>query len=172
MTDKAKVTCEGGSMETSEPVRITNRRRQLLSRSQASLVELVLRLESNARLTLAHFRELDATEALARDSLAASINLAGDALDARQRLKDQPIELARRGGIARSENDPRTKLRAKAKQQWDRWKENPARFRSGAAFAHDFQKHHPIIENTKTVENWVSQWEAEARETAQRNRAG
>ena len=63
----------------------------------------------------------------------------------------------------RLRSDPKQSAKADAFKLWQDWRAGRALYKSGAAFARHVVDALPAIENTKTVERWVTQWRKDAK---------
>jgi hypothetical protein len=72
-------------------------------------------------------------------------------------------ELALKGARAKLAADPKQAAKAEAFKLWQDWQAGKTRHKSGAAFARHVVKAIRVIENTKTVERWVTQWSKHAK---------
>jgi hypothetical protein len=69
----------------------------------------------------------------------------------------------KRGGDNKNARDPKQIAKAEAFKLWEDWQAGRARHKSGAAFARHVVDKLPLIESTKTVERWVTQWRKDAK---------
>lgn len=72
-------------------------------------------------------------------------------------------EQGRTAAHAKLSRDPKQAAKAEAFNLWQEWHANRMQYKSGAAFARHVVSALPAIENTKTVERWVTQWRKDAK---------
>lgn len=63
------------------------------------------------------------------------------------------------GGKAKAENDPKRKCKDFAKECWNSWQKEPARYESKAAFARDMLDKQPKLKSQPVIEGWCRKWE-------------
>lgn len=63
------------------------------------------------------------------------------------------------GGKAKAENDPKRKCKDFAKDCWNIWQQEPARYESKAAFARDMLEKLPELKSQPVIEGWCRKWE-------------
>ena len=86
--------------------------------------------------------------------------------------KDTKTVQGKSVAVAKLENDPKQKAKAKIFQEYKRWMANQSNFRDGAKFALKMVELHrdkdgaPLL-TTKTVEGWVTLWRKDAKQKAQ-----
>lgn len=61
----------------------------------------------------------------------------------------------------RLKNDPKAAAKIKAKELWNDWQEGRMIHRGKAAWARYVQSLYPILESTKTIEDWATDWARE-----------
>lgn len=73
------------------------------------------------------------------------------------------LEERRLGGKAKAANDPKQKAKSEAFALWKDWQTGETLHKSGAAFARYVVDKLDVLDSTKTVERWVTQWHREAK---------
>jgi hypothetical protein len=67
-------------------------------------------------------------------------------------------ELARHAASKRLEKDPRQKEKRFVFDCWSKWQENPANYKSQAAFARDMLEKCAHLTSHKKIEDWCREW--------------
>lgn len=69
------------------------------------------------------------------------------------------IEISRKGGRARWENDPRNFEKSQVKECWLAWQSHPNSYKSKAEFARDMLDKYEHLKTEKTITDWCRDWE-------------
>lgn len=68
------------------------------------------------------------------------------------------LEKAKAAASIRLANDPKQAAMREAFKLWQEWRTGLTLHKSAAAFAREFVRKHPIIENPMTVQRWITAW--------------
>ena len=107
--------------------------------------------------------DADATDLRVNDSIAKFLDV--DSIfyfvNIIRNNRDTPIRtaLARKGARAKLAADPKQADKAIVRECWGDWKNEPARYKSKAAFARDMREKFPNLESQPVIEGWCRLWE-------------